>query len=54
MRNTREGKEFVQLAMQESVKAAVTKRDGPFGDYSQSPPESRPRKRSELGTRRQA
>ena len=48
MRNTYEGKEFVHVAMQEGVKAAVTKRDGPFGDYSQAPKEAHPRKRSEL------
>ncbi len=48
MRNTYEGKEFVRVAMQEGVKAAVTKRDGPFGDYSQAPKEEQPRKRSEM------
>jgi enoyl-CoA hydratase len=48
MRNTREGREFVDLAMAEGVKAAVTKRDAPFGDYSQGPPEDQPRKKSEL------
>ncbi len=50
MRNTREGREFVHLAMEQGVKAAVTKRDGPFGDYSQGPPEDQPRKRSDLKT----
>jgi enoyl-CoA hydratase len=49
MRNTHEGREFVRVAMEEGVKAAVTKRDGPFGDYSQSPKEAQPRKRSKLG-----
>ena len=48
MRNTREGREFVHLAMTEGVKAAVTKRDGPFGDYSQAPSAEQPTKRSEL------
>ncbi|MEM7137924.1 MAG: crotonase/enoyl-CoA hydratase family protein [Myxococcota bacterium] len=48
MRNTREGKAFVRLAMTEGVKAAVTQRDAPFGDYSQAPKEDQPRKRSEL------
>ena len=48
MRNTHEGREFVRVAMSEGVKAAVTKRDGPFGDYSQAPQAERPRKRSEL------
>jgi enoyl-CoA hydratase len=48
MRNTREGRAFVHLAMSESVKAAVTRRDGPFGDYSRAPTQEQPRKRSEL------
>ena len=48
MRNTPEGREFVRLAMEEGVKSAVIKRDGPFNDYSQGPPEKQPRKRSEL------
>lgn len=51
MRNTREGREFVRLAMTEGVKAAVTERDAPFGDYSQGPAEAQPRKRSELSGR---
>lgn len=48
MRNTPEGREFVRVAMAGGVKAAVEKRDGPFNDYSQGPPEDHPRKRSEL------
>ena len=48
MRNTPEGREFVRVAMSEGVKAVVEKRDGPFNDYSQGPPEQQPRKRSEL------
>ena len=48
MRNTPEGREFVRVSMKEGVKAAVTKRDGPFGDYSQGPQEDQPRKKSEL------
>jgi hypothetical protein len=35
--------------MTEGIKAAVTKRDAPFGDYSQGPAEDQPRKKSELG-----
>lgn len=34
--------------MSQGVKAAVTKRDAPFGDYSQGRPEYQPRKKSEL------
>ena len=48
MRNTPEGRDFVRVSMQEGVKAAVIKRDGPFNDYSQGPREEQPRKRSEL------
>ncbi|MCB2223391.1 MAG: crotonase/enoyl-CoA hydratase family protein [Actinobacteria bacterium] len=48
MRNTPEGRAFVRTAMEQGVKAAVEQRDGPFGDYSQAPPEEQPRKRSEL------
>jgi len=35
MRNTPEGKRFVQKAKQEGVAAAIAERDRPFGDYSQ-------------------
>ena len=48
MRNTPEGREFVRVSMEEGVKAAVIRRDGPFGDYSQGPRKDQPRKRSEL------
>jgi len=46
MRNTPEGREFVRVAASEGVKSAITKRDGPFADYSQGAPEEKPRKRS--------
>jgi enoyl-CoA hydratase len=45
MRNTPEGREFVRHARDHGVKSAVTKRDAPFGDYSQAPKEQQPRKR---------
>jgi enoyl-CoA hydratase len=48
MRNTPEGRGFVRTAMNDGVKAAVTERDGPFEDYSQGPPERKPRLRSRL------
>jgi enoyl-CoA hydratase len=48
MRNTPEGRDFVRTAREKGVRAAVTERDGPFGDYSQAPPEGKPRRRSEL------
>jgi enoyl-CoA hydratase len=49
MRNTPEGRDFVRVASSEGVREAVTRRDGPFGDYSQAPREEQPRRRSELG-----
>ncbi len=48
MRNTPEGREFVRVAKSDGVKAAVTRRDGPFHDYSQGPKDQQPRKKSEL------
>ena len=42
MRNTPEARAFIQKAEQEGVRAVVAERDGPFGDYSQAPPELRP------------
>ncbi len=49
MRNTPEGREFVRYAASEGVRAAVTRRDGPFDDYSQGPSQLQPRCKSELG-----
>jgi enoyl-CoA hydratase len=46
MRNTPEGRAFVRVAAAEGVRGAVTRRDGPFADYSQGPPEQQPKKRS--------
>lgn len=48
MRNTPEGRQFVRTAASEGVHAAVTNRDAPFRDYSQAPPEARPRRRTDL------
>jgi enoyl-CoA hydratase len=42
MRNTPEALGFIQTAAKDGVRAAVERRDGPFGDYSQAPPELRP------------
>ncbi len=42
MRNTPDAHEFIELAEREGVSAAVARRDGPFGDYSQAPPEEQP------------
>jgi enoyl-CoA hydratase len=46
MRNTPEGRTFVRTARDHGVKQAVAERDGPFGDYSQAPPEAQPQRRS--------
>ena len=48
MRNTPEGRDFVRVAKDQGVKAAVTMRDAPFNDYSQGPKDQQPRKKSEL------
>jgi enoyl-CoA hydratase len=45
MRNTGEGRDFIRLARDQGVKAAVARRDAPFGDYSQAPPDQQPAKR---------
>jgi enoyl-CoA hydratase len=42
MRNTPEAKTFIELAREEGVGAAVARRDGPFGDYSQAPRSAQP------------
>jgi len=42
MRNTPEALDFIKTAQTRGVRAAVERRDGPFGDYSQAPPELRP------------
>ena len=42
MRNTPEATRFIELAEREGVGAAVARRDGPFGDYSQAPPAGKP------------
>ena len=42
MRNTPEAKEFIELARAQGVKAAVARRDGPFGDYSQAARDEQP------------
>jgi enoyl-CoA hydratase len=42
MRNTPDALDFIKTAEGQGVRAAVERRDGPFGDYSQAPPELRP------------
>jgi enoyl-CoA hydratase len=42
MRNTPDAREFIELAEREGVGAAIARRDGPFGDYSQAGPGDKP------------
>jgi enoyl-CoA hydratase len=42
MRNTPDAHRFIELAESDGVGAAVARRDGPFGDYSQAPADRRP------------
>jgi len=42
MRNTPQAAEFIELAEREGVGAAVARRDGAFGDYSQAPASEQP------------
>ncbi len=42
MRNTADGRRFVEQAEREGVPAAVAARDGPFADYGQAPAAQRP------------
>jgi enoyl-CoA hydratase len=42
MRNTPEARHFIDIAEKQGVKAAVTARDLPFGDYSTAAKEDRP------------
>jgi enoyl-CoA hydratase len=42
MRNTPEARSFIELAKAQGVRAAVERRDGPFGDYSQSTAQDQP------------
>jgi enoyl-CoA hydratase len=44
MRNTPDALRFVETAATKGVGAAVTGRDGPFGDYSQAPRERQPKR----------
>ncbi|MBA2630178.1 MAG: crotonase/enoyl-CoA hydratase family protein [Thermoleophilaceae bacterium] len=42
MRNTPDALAFIEQAERHGVRSVVAERDGPFGDYSQAPPELRP------------
>ncbi len=43
MRNTPEGKDFVNTAFEKGVLEAIAERDAPFGDYSQAPQSEKPK-----------
>jgi enoyl-CoA hydratase len=42
MRNTPDAEDFIAVAERDGVGAAVERRDGPFGDYSQAPAGEQP------------
>jgi enoyl-CoA hydratase len=42
MRNTPDALAFIETAATDGVRAAIEQRDGPWGDYSQAPPDRRP------------
>jgi len=42
MRNTPEALAFIELAERDGVRAAITRRDSAFGDYSQAPQDEQP------------
>ena len=42
MRNTPDALEFIETAASHGVRAVIERRDGPWGDYSQAPPDRRP------------
>lgn len=42
MRNTPDALRFIETAASQGVRTAIEERDGPWGDYSQAPPERRP------------
>jgi enoyl-CoA hydratase len=42
MRNTPDALRFIERADEEGVRSVIEERDGPFGDYSQAPPDDQP------------
>ena len=42
MRNTPDANAWLDVVREQGVRAGIEQRDGPFGDYSQAPPELRP------------
>jgi enoyl-CoA hydratase len=54
MRNTSDALDFVATARDQGVRAAVARRDGPFGDYSQAPAADQPDPANVIGPARPA
>ncbi len=42
MRNTPDGKHFLEVALEQGVDTAIKERDRPFGDYSAASPDHKP------------
>jgi enoyl-CoA hydratase len=42
MRNTPEALDFIEVAEKQGVREVITRRDGPFGDYSAAPKDQQP------------
>ena len=53
MRNTPDAKRFIEMAEKQGVRVAISERDGPFGDYSQAPPEGQPDPRNVIAVKRE-
>jgi enoyl-CoA hydratase len=51
MRNTPDALRFVEVAGKQGVGAAIAKRDGPFGDYSQAPKTRQPKRENVIRPR---
>jgi enoyl-CoA hydratase len=48
MRNTPEARRFIEEAERDGVNSVIARRDGPFADYSQAPPDERPDPRNSI------
>lgn len=49
MRNTPDAHQFIELAEQRGVRAAIARRDGPFADYSQGDAQDKPNPANVIG-----
>jgi enoyl-CoA hydratase len=48
MRNTPEARRFIEEAERDGVNSVIARRDGPFADYSQAPPDEQPDPRNSI------